>query len=109
MITRSQNNIHQPKIPTDGTLRYPLPHALNTSLTAHDIEPTCFTSASKHQEWRTAMAEEFNALIKNGTWDLVPYNPSMNVVGAKWVFRLKRKADGSIERYKARLVAKGFH
>jgi hypothetical protein len=109
MITRSQNNIHQPKIPTDGTLRYPLPHALHTSLTAHDTEPTCFTSASKHQEWRTAMAEEFNALIKNGTWDLVPYNPSMNVVGAKWVFRLKRKADGSIERYKARLVAKGFH
>jgi hypothetical protein len=33
----------------------------------------------------------------------------VNVVGAKWVFRLKRKADGSIERYKAHLVAKGFH
>jgi hypothetical protein len=55
------------------------------------------------------MAEEFNALIKTGTWTLVPKNPSMNIVGAKWVFRIKRKDDGSIERYKARLVAKGFH
>jgi hypothetical protein len=55
------------------------------------------------------MAEEFNALIKTGTWTLVPKISSMNVVGAKWVFRIKRKADGCIERYKARLVAKGFH
>ncbi|CAL2259375.1 unnamed protein product [Prunus armeniaca] len=55
------------------------------------------------------MTEELNALIKNGTWSLVPYDPSMNVVGCKWVFRVKRKADGSIDRYKARLVAKGFH
>jgi len=55
------------------------------------------------------MAEEFNALIKVGTWTLVPKTLSMNIVGAKWVFRIKRNDDGSIERYKARLVAKGFH
>jgi len=55
------------------------------------------------------MTEEFNALIKTGTWTLVPKTSSMNIVGAKWVFCIKRKADGSIERYKARLVAKGFH
>ncbi|KAI5337565.1 hypothetical protein L3X38_016836 [Prunus dulcis] len=55
------------------------------------------------------MTEELNALIKNGTWSLVSYDPSMNVVWCKWVFRVKRKADGTIDRYKARLVAKGFH
>jgi hypothetical protein len=55
------------------------------------------------------MVEEFNVFIKIGTWDLVPYNSFVNVVGAKWVFCLKRKANGSIERHKAHLVAKGFH
>jgi hypothetical protein len=52
---------------------------------------------------------EFEALLKNQTWALVPPHPKQNVVGCKWVFRIKRHADGSIERYKARLVAKGFH
>jgi hypothetical protein len=87
----------------------PFPQALTVSLSQIDSEPTCFTNASKHSEWRIAMSEEITALIKNGTWDLVSYKPSMNVVGCKWIFKIKRKADGSIEKYKARLVAKGFH
>jgi hypothetical protein len=55
------------------------------------------------------MHAEFNALIKNSTWTLVPSSVAKNVVGRKWVFKLKRKASGSIDRHKARLVAKGFH
>lgn len=55
------------------------------------------------------MVEEFNALLKNHTWSLVPPSQYQNIVGCKWVFRIKHKSDGSIERYKARLVAKGFH
>ncbi|XP_019181380.1 PREDICTED: uncharacterized protein LOC109176402 [Ipomoea nil] len=55
------------------------------------------------------MDQDFNALIHNDTWKLVPAEPHMNVVGCKWVFRTKRNANGSIERYKARLVAKGFN
>ncbi len=55
------------------------------------------------------MNVEFDALLKNHTWKLVPAHPSQNLVGCKWVFLIKRKADGSIERHKARLVAKGFH
>lgn len=52
---------------------------------------------------------EYEALQRNNTWTLVLYSPTMNVVGHKWVFQIKRHADGTIERYKARLVAKGFH
>ncbi|KAI5349105.1 hypothetical protein L3X38_001992 [Prunus dulcis] len=55
------------------------------------------------------MTEEINALLKNHTWSWVPSSPSQNLVGCKWVFRIKRHSNGSIVRYKARLVAKGFH
>uniref|UniRef100_A0A2N9F8M0 Reverse transcriptase Ty1/copia-type domain-containing protein n=1 Tax=Fagus sylvatica TaxID=28930 RepID=A0A2N9F8M0_FAGSY len=73
------------------------------------LEPTCFTMAVKSHEWRHAMNLEFDALLRNHTWTLVPSHPSQNLIGCKWVFRVKRKADGTIERHKARLVAKGFH
>ncbi|XP_043704477.1 uncharacterized mitochondrial protein AtMg00810-like [Telopea speciosissima] len=82
---------------------------LLSSLTSSDEEPTSYTSASKEPKWREAMSEEFHALLRNGTWKLVPYHSSMNLVGNKWVYRIKRNSDGSISRYKARLVAKGFH
>ncbi|WVZ50164.1 hypothetical protein U9M48_001445, partial [Paspalum notatum var. saurae] len=54
------------------------------------------------------MDEEYDALMRNKTWHLVPATGNENVVDCKWVYRIKRKADGSIDRYKARLVAKGF-
>jgi len=109
MTTRSQNQIYKPYTFTDGRVKYPPPQALIASIAAHEDEPTCFSQATKHPEWRTAMNTEFDALLKNGTWSLVPFSPSMNIVGSKWVFKIKRKANGDIERYKARLVAKGFH
>ncbi|KAL8105656.1 hypothetical protein AgCh_029453 [Apium graveolens] len=53
------------------------------------------------------MSSEFDALVQNGTWDLVP-RTNQNVLSCKWVFRIKRNPDGSIHKYKARLVAKDF-
>ncbi|XP_031095205.1 uncharacterized protein LOC115999496 [Ipomoea triloba] len=55
------------------------------------------------------MDQEFNALLHNDTWCLVPVKPGMNVIGCKWVFRTKRKTDRIVEHHKARLVAKGFN
>ena len=55
------------------------------------------------------MMNLFDALVQNGTWELVPSTSMQSLVKCKWVFRIKRILDGSIDRYKARLVAKGFH
>ncbi|GJZ81549.1 ribonuclease H-like domain-containing protein [Tanacetum coccineum] len=57
--------------------------------------------------WRDAMYDEYNALIRNGTWILVLKPPNVNVVRSMWLFRHKYHADGSLSRYKARLVANG--
>lgn len=83
-------------------------YALQTSLADHST-PTCFSQANKDSKWGTAMAEEFTALQHNHTWTLVPPPPQCNPIGCKWVYRVKLRADGTLERYKARLVAKGFH
>lgn len=52
---------------------------------------------------------EFQALQKQGTWSLVPHPSHKNLVGCKWVYKLKFNSVSSISRYKVRLVAKGFH
>jgi hypothetical protein len=54
------------------------------------------------------MEDEHAALLRNNTWTLVPPPSGRNIIGSRWVFKLKHKADGSIDKYKARLVAQGF-
>ena len=55
------------------------------------------------------MQEEYNSLLENQTWDLVPLPSGRKLVICRWVYRTKRTEDGQIRRYKAKLVAKGFH
>ena len=54
------------------------------------------------------MAEELNALEENNTWNIVKLLPGKKVVGSRWVYKTKLKANGSIERHQVRLVARGF-
>ena len=78
-----------------------------TSISKED-EPLMFYQAASSRRWVEAMNEEMEALHECGTWEIVPRPLNRNVVGSKWVYKIKYKPDGSIERYKARLVAKGF-
>ncbi|XP_071676645.1 uncharacterized protein [Lolium perenne] len=104
-VTRLRNNVRQPKIRTDGTVSWV---ATRMSQVLADAEPRDLQTALRSADWKTAMDVEFAALLRNNTWKLVPPTRGVNVIDSKWVFKIKRHADGSIERYKARLVAKGF-
>ncbi len=66
-------------------------------------------SSPEREQWLLAMQEELDALVENGTWEVVDPPPKgTNVVGHKWVLKLKMDSEGAIERFKARLVAQGF-
>jgi hypothetical protein len=71
--------------------------------------PRTVNQTLKDPNWSKAMQSEFDALIANDTWELVPHPHGAHVVSGKWIFRHKFKEDGSIDRYKARWVVHGFH
>jgi len=95
MQTRSKSEIHNPR--------------LHPSLFLTHSEPKTVKQALENADWLAAMQQEYDALLKIKTWDLVPLPPNRQAIGCKWIFRVKENADGSINRFKARLVAKGFH
>ncbi|KAL0361517.1 UNVERIFIED_CONTAM: Retrovirus-related Pol polyprotein from transposon RE2 [Sesamum radiatum] len=72
-------------------------------------EPRNYNQASQQEEWERAMQNEIAALERNQTWDIVPLPKDKKAIGCRWIYKLKTKADGSIERHKARLVAKGYN
>jgi transposase InsO family protein len=101
-VTRLQHGIQKPKTRTDGTVRWCM------SALASAEEPGSLDEALHDRDWARAMESEHQALLKNKTWHLVPRPRGKNIIGCKWVYKIKRKADGTVDRYKARLVAKGF-
>lgn len=80
MITRSKNGIYKPK-KVNAMSKFPL---------AAPVEPTCTSQVIKISEWKAVKSDEFNALMANGTWSLVQPHSDQNVIGCKWVFRIKR-------------------
>jgi hypothetical protein len=98
--TRLQKGIHQPKKYTDGTIRY--------GMFTSTGEPSKLSEALGDDRWRKAMEEEYTTLMDNKTWHLVPPHSTKNRIDCKWVYRIKKNADGTVDRYKARLVTKGF-
>ncbi|GJQ97024.1 retrovirus-related pol polyprotein from transposon TNT 1-94 [Tanacetum coccineum] len=86
--TRSMSGITKLKTPFNfsaSTSLSPIPHNPNDALS--------------DMHWNHAMTDEFNALIDNKTWFLVPCTPDMHVIQSMWIFRHKMKSDGSFERY----------
>jgi hypothetical protein len=96
-----QDGIRKTKVYTSGTIRYGC--IASTVREPHDL-----SEALSNINWKNAMDSEYNALMKNKIWHLVPPQQGGNIIDCKWVYKIKRKADESLDRYKAHLVEKGF-
>ncbi|GKA88750.1 ribonuclease H-like domain-containing protein [Tanacetum coccineum] len=72
------------------------------------VEPTCLSEALCDPNWVEAMNNEIEALNRNNTWTIYDLPIGKNPIGSKWLWKIKYKASGDIERYKARLVAKDY-
>ncbi|GJY30199.1 retrovirus-related pol polyprotein from transposon TNT 1-94 [Tanacetum coccineum] len=99
---------------------YPIAHYVNcdkfsmchrTFLVAIDAdrEPVTYSQAVKDKRWCDAMDNELQALERNRTWTIENLPKDKKALGCKWVYKIKRKSDGTIERFKARLVILGNH
>jgi hypothetical protein len=73
-----------------------------------DEETSSYEEAVENQVWKDVMAEEYQSIMKNDVWDVVPRPKEKSVVSSKWIYKKKHVVDGSIKKYKVRFVARGF-
>ncbi|GJU86742.1 ribonuclease H-like domain-containing protein [Tanacetum coccineum] len=83
------------------------PECLNLHVSTISPLPKSYTDAFNDPNWQNVMHDEYNALIKNNTWTLVPRLTDANIVRCMWLFRHKHLADDTLSHYKACLVANG--
>ena len=71
-------------------------------------EPYSFQEAVQEPTWVDAMVEEYDSIVRNSAWEIVPRSVDKSVVGSRWIYKVKKFIDESVEKYKARFVAQGF-
>lgn len=100
MVTRSQHGIVKPN-PKYGL------NVVGYDIALPNKESMHFFEAIKYSVWQQAMNDEYQALVKQGTWNLVPPPLNAHVISCQWIYKIKRHSDGSVAQYKAHLVANG--
>lgn len=87
--------------------RFSVRHRAFLASITETIEPKTYSQAVRDKRWRNAMGSEIDALEINRTWTIEDLPKGKKAIGCQWVYKIKYKSDGTIERYKARLVALG--
>ncbi|GJV98148.1 ribonuclease H-like domain-containing protein [Tanacetum coccineum] len=126
-VNNVRRSTRQTKLPTslndfiiEGKVKYGVEKVVNYVNLNHEsfcfasglnksIEPTCYKEVILDNNWIDAMNAKIEALKKNNTWEITELPANRKAIGYKWIFKIKYKASGDIDKYKARLVAKGFN
>ncbi|GJY16199.1 ribonuclease H-like domain-containing protein [Tanacetum coccineum] len=126
-VNTVKKSSRQTKLPTSlndfiiaGKVKYDVERVVNYANLSHEnlcfasilnksVEPTCYNDVILDNNWIDAMNAKIKALNKNHTWIVTDLLTNRKPIGCKWIFKIKYKANGEIERYKARLVAKSFN
>ena len=105
-VRRSSRQVNKPGYLKDYVLLADI--ECKVLLLALNDEPVTIRGALKNKRWKLACKDEIDSIDKNETWVLVEKPHGVKLIGLKWVFKIKRNADGSINKFKSRLVAKGY-
>ena len=73
-----------------------------------ETDPSSFEEAVQQPIWVDAMVEEYEYIVRNSVWDMVPRPENKSVVSSCWLYKVKQAADGSVEKRKERFVTRGF-
>ena len=108
-LKKARENVWEPKSQIRESrppVRFGAYLALVTSIT--DTEPQTFAQAVDQQVCTEAMVEEYDSIVCNDVWEVIPRLVGKLVVTSKWLYKTKIAADGSVEKHKARFVARGL-
>ncbi|XP_023772322.1 uncharacterized protein LOC111920980 [Lactuca sativa] len=123
-VSRSRRESHMPvnfaDYIVDGKYKYGVERSVNYSFLDSEtkcfisnlnktVEPKSYNEAFSDPNWIKAMNDEMEALHRNNTWEITDLPKNRKPIGCKWVYKIKYKSNGEIDRYKARLVAKGYN
>ena len=63
-----------------------------------DVDPSSYEEVVENKEWKDAMIEEYQMIMKNNVWDIVPKPEGKSGVFSKWIYKIKHATNGSIEK-----------
>lgn len=104
---RRSTHIRAPPRSHDSYVRVDLAEFF-IATTEEGSEQLSFQEAQYDLRWISAMQSEFNSILKNNSWDLVPLPPRVCPISARWIYKVKLGINGGPARHKARIVACGF-
>jgi len=73
-----------------------------------ETEPSSFGEAVQQLVWVDVVVEEYDSIVRNNVWDMVPRSMDKSMVSSRWLYKVKQTTNGSVEKHKAKFVARGF-